>query len=87
MLTERFNTLWRRLIERWLTYQQTPRSPELVTELAAARIALDEARTDIAGERGRIEMSHRSVVEPPRVAVSEGDLGKLRVAGIGVDIA
>ncbi len=51
MLTARFEALWSRLIGVWFSYQDAPRDPAEVTQLAAARIALDEARSEIAGER------------------------------------
>ncbi len=83
MITERFSRLFGRLLTRWASYQDAPRDPELVTDLAAARIALDEVRSDIALERASITtwspVSHHS----PRVAISEEDLDRLRVAGLG----
>lgn len=87
MLSERFNRLWRLLLERWFAYQDAPRTPDQVTELAAARVDLDEVRAEIASERGRIDVSPPSREEAPRVAMSEADLGRLRVAGAGVDCA
>lgn len=87
MLNQRFNRLWKLLLERWFVYQDTPRTPDRVTELAAARIELDEVRSAIASERGRIQSKGRSRREAPRVAMSEEQLDRLRVAGAGVDCA
>ncbi len=54
MLTQTFNRLFHTLVARWKTYQDAPRDPERVVELAAARVALDDARTAIAAARGRV---------------------------------
>ncbi len=82
MLTERFSRLFTRLLDRWLDYQDAPRNPERVVELAAARTALDEVRTEIAAERHDLVTSTRAA-GGPGVAVSDDDLNRLRVAGIG----
>ena len=86
MLTERFSRLFDRLLERWLTYQDAPRDPDRVVELAAARLALDDTRNDIAAEREQLVGNTREL-DGPRVAVSSDELNRLHVVGIGVDIA
>ena len=85
MLTERFSRLFGRLLTRWAKYQDAPRDPARVTELAAARVALDEVRSDIATERAVVVSAPHVGKEPPRVAVSDDGLRRLRVAGIGLD--
>jgi hypothetical protein len=84
MLTERFSRLFGRLLNRWVDYQDAPRDPVRVVELAAARMALDDVRSDIAAERREL-VSAGSVVEGPRVAVSPAELSRLRVAGLGFE--
>ena len=83
MITERFSRLFGRLLTRWATYQDAPRDPVLVTDLAAARSTLDEVRSDIAIERVAISSPTPPHRDYPRVAVSEEDLDRLRVAGLG----
>lgn len=83
MLSERFSRLFARLIDRWIEYQDAPRDPARVTELAAARIALDEVRSEIRTER--LEPYHTPVLDGPRVAVSPDDLARLRINAIGLE--
>ncbi|MCP3976777.1 MAG: hypothetical protein GY720_20015 [bacterium] len=54
MLTTRFEDLWNGLVGAWYRYQDAPRTPDKVTQLAATRIALDEVRSEIAVERAVI---------------------------------
>ncbi len=54
MLTHTFNRLFHSLVSRWNAYQEAPRDPARVVELAAARAALDDARSAIAAERGLV---------------------------------
>lgn len=84
MLTDRFSRLFGRLLNRWVEYQEAPREPARVTELAAARIALDDVRSEIGLERRELVTS-AAVSAGPRVAVSAAELGRLRVAGIGLE--
>ena len=84
LLTDRFIRLFDRLVTRWTRYQDAPREPARVVELAAARAELDDVRNQIAQERTVISREG-PVVEPPRVAVSDLGLHKLRLAGIGLD--
>ncbi len=84
MLTERFSRLFGRLLDRWLEYQDAPRDPARVTELAAARVALDEVRSEIRTER--LELSNQTrATAGPRVAISDSELSRLRVAAIGLE--
>ena len=85
MLTERFSRLFSKLLARWTRYQDAPRDPSRVTELAADRIALDEVRGEIALERARLAEPVGAPAVASRVAVSDSDLSRLRVAGIGFD--
>ncbi len=57
MLTARFEDLWSRLVGAWYRYQDAPRNPAQVPELAATRIALDEVRSEIAAERAVLGVS------------------------------
>ena len=84
MLTERFTRLFGRLLDRWVDYQEAPRDPARVTELAAARAALDEVRSEIRQENHRSSEALRTAAGP-RVAISDSDLSKLRVAAIGLE--
>jgi hypothetical protein len=85
MITDRFSRLFDRLLTRWAVYQDAPRDPARVVELAAARIDLDDARNDIATERDLVMATAAPRVEAPRVAISEDALNRLRVAAVGVD--
>lgn len=85
MITDRFSRLFDRLLTRWAAYQDAPRDPARVTELASARARLDDVRRDISTERTLVMAGASPRVEAPRVAISESDLSRLRVAGIGLD--
>ena len=85
MITERFSKLFGRLLSRWAQYQDAPRDPQRVTDLAAARVALDEVRNEIADERTLCAVAAAPHADAPRVAISDSDLLKLRVAAIGFD--
>ena len=87
MLTERFSQLWSLLVTRWTAYQDAPRTADEVVQLAAARIALDDVRSEIRVERHKIAAETRPNTPSPRVAVSAEDLARLRVAGVGLDHA
>ena len=84
MLTDRFIRLFDRLVARWTHYQDAPRDPARVVELATARGELDDVRNEIALERTVIA-GQGPTIEPPRVAVSDLGLHKLKLAGIGLD--
>ncbi|VAW04441.1 hypothetical protein MNBD_ACTINO01-1331 [hydrothermal vent metagenome] len=83
MLTRTFNRLFSRLVTSFERYQDVPRSPQNVIELASARHELDLARSAIAVER-HIIMSGGGHREPVRrTAVSQDNLARLRVLGTG----
>ncbi len=85
MLTERFSKLFGRLLSRWIVYQDAPRDPSRVAELGAARISLDDVRSEIAEERRHL-VAAAPQKEGLRVAVSPAELDRLRVASIGFDV-
>lgn len=85
MITERFSQLFNHLLARWTRYQDASRDPARVTDLVAARVALDEVRSDIAEERSLVSVAHPAHDAGSRVAVSDSDLLKLRVSAIGID--
>lgn len=86
MITDTFSRLFGSLLARWAKYQNAPRDPERVRELAAARVEMDDVRNEIAVERELVMAATAPVrAEPPRVAVSDEGLRRLRVAGIGLD--
>ncbi len=49
-----FERLFSKLIRRWKRYQDASRDYELVTELAARRAELDDARAEITAARKRL---------------------------------
>jgi len=65
--------------------EDASRDPARVTELAAARVALAEVRSEIVTERARISQSVPAHPAERRVAVSDEDPRKLMRAGIGLD--
>jgi hypothetical protein len=74
-------------VRLWFAYQNVPRTPDHVVDLAAARIALDGARSEIAAERRKLSAPARAGTAVTRVAVSEENLARLRVVGAGTDHA
>ena len=83
VLTEKFDRLFSRLVASFKRYQEVPRSPDTVTAIGSARIALDLARGDIAVERRRIIGDRDARGVPRQTAVSEDDLARLRAFGTG----
>ena len=77
MLPERFTRTFGRLLDRWVEYQDAPSDPDRVPELAAARIALDEVRSEIRAER--LELRTVAAADGPRVSLTRDDLARLRV--------
>ncbi|MFW2340393.1 MAG: hypothetical protein ACN4GK_10115 [Acidimicrobiia bacterium] len=76
----RFLTSFARLLERWLVYQDAPREPDRVVELASARCALDDARRTVAEAREGWESRPQAPTRPAtRTSVSDDDLARLRV--------
>ncbi len=84
MVTDRFERLFRRMVAVFKRHQDVPRSPANIAELGAARWDLELARKAIAEERERItaRVAVRSVM-PRKVALSDDELARLRVSGIG----
>lgn len=84
-LHERFSAVFRKLIGRWTHYQDAPRDPERVTELAQARADLDETRSEIAEVRDEYHPDWQREDAPqrsdPRTSVTPEDLAKLRLRG------
>lgn len=83
MLHPVFNGLFDRLVARWRTYQEAPRQPERVVELAAARAGLDDARAEIALARAEF---HPESAGPAsvgrRIAVDADAYAVLRLQGV-----
>jgi hypothetical protein len=76
----RFLRSFASLIGRWLVYQDAPRDPERVVELARARSDLDDARRTVAEARGAWDSSPQGPTPPvTRTSVSDDDLARLRV--------
>lgn len=67
------------LVRRWFVYQDAPREPSRVVELAAARVRLDQARSEAAAARGAWAATHSEQRIPKRTSVSDDDLARLRV--------
>ncbi|NOX23470.1 MAG: hypothetical protein GXP36_10310 [Actinobacteria bacterium] len=83
MVSERFERLFGRLVVAFKQHQDVPRTTANVVELGAARWVLEAARTEIAAERVRMAPHplHRRNVR--KVNVSENDLARLQVFGVG----
>ena len=80
MQRQRFLEAFRELLSHWHSYQAAPRHPEQVIELASARMALDDARRNVAEARGAWEPSpYGSNRRIKRTSVSDDDLSRLRV--------
>ncbi|MDF1596230.1 MAG: hypothetical protein P1T08_09040 [Acidimicrobiia bacterium] len=76
----RFVNAFSNLVGRWAVYQDAPRDPGSVVELAHARIALDIARLAAADARDGWDNRSQGPVRPPkRTSVSDDDLARLRV--------
>lgn len=84
-LHERFTAAFRKLIGRWTNYQNAPRDPERVTELAEARTNLDYARSEIAAAREEHHPNWEREDAPerpdPKTSVTPEDIAKLRLRG------
>jgi hypothetical protein len=76
----RFVKSFSNLAGRWAVYQDAPRDPGSVVELARARIALDIARLAVADAReGWDNRPQGPARSPKRTSVSDDDLARLRV--------
>ena len=84
VMTETFERLFVRLVGAFKRHDDTPRTPSDVPALGAARLDLELARGAIADERTRMRSrppNRPAVVR--KTAVSDADLARLFVAGIG----
>lgn len=78
-----FESLFRKLLGRWEKYQDAPRDPHLVTELAAARADLDDTRIEIAKVRARFYPDVESTKPSrPGVAVDPDAYQRARMTGL-----
>jgi len=73
-----FERLFTKLVGRWEVYQDAPRHPERVPELASARADLDDARNEIAEVRERLE-PHPGPTPPARPGIDLDPDAYLRV--------
>jgi hypothetical protein len=83
MVSDRFERLFGRLVSAFKHHQDVPRSTATIRELGAARWALDEARDEIADERERMVPRPVNRGTLRKVNVSENDLARLHVFGVG----
>ncbi len=79
-----FDKVFANLLARWHRYQDAPRDPARVIELAAARADLDDSRRETAAARTRHHPEFGRVEpQPPRhIAVSDAAYQRLRVRGM-----
>ncbi len=78
---EMFEGLFAKLVGRWKVYQDAPRHPERVPELAAARADLDDARNEIAEVRKRLEPHHRHTPPArPGIAIDPAAYTRVRIS-------
>lgn len=84
VLSHTFERLFKRLVVAFKRHQVVARTTDSIAELGAARWDLELARASIAKERVRLvdQVVSRSVV-PRQTAVSDDDLARLRVFGVG----
>lgn len=83
MVSNRFDRLFRRLVAAFRHHQDVPRTIANIADLGSARWELEAARNAIADERER--MAPRPLNRGPlrKVNMSEGDLARLQVFGVG----
>ncbi len=79
-----FDRLFGKLLGRWHRYQDAPREPERVTDLASARAELDDTRAEIAEARARYHPEARpaSPESASRTALNPEEYALLRLRGI-----
>ena len=78
-LDEQFDEAFGHLSECRVAYEDDPRDPELFTRLAAARIALEDARKEMEDERTRLGL------EPPKWAIRnkpQANVDGLQIRGL-----
>ena len=84
-LHTRFIDAFRRLMGSWSRYQDTPRDPEKVRELGAARADLEDARSeaDEARKEHHPEWQRQDAPErkTSRTSASDEEIAKLRLRG------
>ena len=83
MMSESFDAAYRRLVSAFGRYHDTARSPDSIPQLGAARWDLHRARNVMADERRSVGELQRPSSQGPRVAVTQEDLARLRVRGLG----
>ena len=85
-LHTRFLDAFRRLMGSWTSYQDTPRDPQGIRELGAARADLEDARSEADAARKEHHPDWQRKDAPSRAkrtSVSDQDLAKLRLEGDG----
>ena len=82
MLTARFQRLFRRLVSVFLRYDDVPRSPENVVEIAQARAVLEDARVAMAVERKVVARRATRTSRVRYTSVSAANLAILDVRGM-----
>ena len=84
MLTDTFERVFRLLVAAFKRHQDVPQTLTNIAELGAARWDLELVRKAIAEERERIALqpASRSVI-PRKTALSDDELARLRVVGMG----
>lgn len=81
MLSQRFERLYAMLVGRWEAWWSTPRDPERVAVLAAARFALEDVRAKIAAERDQVPT--RPAPAAARTSIAQEDRARLAVRAAG----
>ena len=85
MLHPRFGKVFSKLLGVWRVYQEAPREPERVTELAQARANLDDARAETTKTRRQL---HPDTPPPAhgrrvaRTALTQEEYRKLALKGV-----
>ena len=84
MLHPVFDRLFGKLLGRWHRYQDAPRDPGRVTELAAARADLEDARSEVAEARAEYhpEPGPPERPEPRPIGVDVDKYEALRLRGV-----
>lgn len=84
MVSELFDQAFRRLVQAFGRYHDTPRTAATVTDLGRARMDLDDARDDARVAREELIAANPRLSGPPRqTGVGQDDLARLRVLGTG----
>ncbi len=84
MITNSFESAWRRLVSAFGAYHDVPRSPENLDSIREARFELEDARAETRRSRHLVTASSRPADHPvARIDVSLEDRARLGVFGIG----